>query len=626
MLARTRATCGAPWIPADRSPGQAPQVQNDTGLKRSLHRALLALCAVLCHLGAAAQLSPPTPVVPAVPAAEAPDAAPEAATGYTERTAVTARHFMVATANVHGTRAGYEMLRAGGSATDAVIAAALVLNLTEPQSSGIGGGAFMVSYEARTQSLDAWDGRETAPAAARPDRFMGPDGHPLGLRDAINSGRSVGVPGVLRMMKLAHERNGKLPWARLFEPAIRLAESGFAVSRRLNALITADAPLRDDPVTRAYFFNPDGSPLAVGQTLKNPAFAATLRRIAAEGPDAFYQGDIARDIVAAATGHRKPSDITEADLASYQAMRRDVLCGKYRVYKICGMGPPSSGAIAVLAILGELERFPMAQVRPNSTEAVHLFSEAGRLAFADRDYYVADPAFIDVPVQGLIDPGYLRARSGLIQPERSMGRAQHGLPPGAKQAFAPDENSEIPATSHISIIDKFGNAVAMTTTIESAFGSHIMVRGFLLNNQLTDFSLNPDEGGVAVANRVEGGKRPRSSMAPTLVFDGRGKLLMTTGSPGGGAIINYVAKTLVGVLDWKLDIQRAISLPHMGSRNGATEIEIGSVLEKLTLPLRAMGHKVQPTVFTSGVQGIMVTPHGLAGGTDPRREGVVMGD
>ncbi|MBC7376419.1 MAG: gamma-glutamyltransferase [Burkholderiaceae bacterium] len=623
MVARTRAASCEAWIPPDRSPGQAPQVRDDTGLRRPLHRALVALCALLLHLGAGAQFSAGTPAASAVRAA---DIAPEAASGYTERKAVTARHFMITTANPHGTRAGYEMLRAGGSATDAAIAAALVLNLTEPQSSGIGGGAFMVSYEARTHVLDAWDGRETAPAAARPDRFMGPDGKPLGLREAINSGRSVGVPGVLRMMKLAHEQHGKLPWARLFEPAIRLANSGFAVSQRLNALITADAPLKDDPVTRAYFFNPDGTPLAVGQILKNPAFAATLRRIAAEGPDAFYKGDMARDIVAAATGHRKPSDITEADLAGYQAMRRDVLCGPYRVYKVCGMGPPSSGAIAVLAILGVLERFPMAQLRPNSTDAVHLFSEAGRLAYADRDYYVADPAFINVPVQGLIDPGYLRARSAMIRPERSMGRAQHGIPPGAKQAFAPDENSEVPATSHISVVDKEGNAVTMTTTIESAFGSHIMVRGFLLNNQLTDFSLHPQEGGLPVANRVEGGKRPRSSMAPTLVFDGQGQLLMVIGSPGGNAIINYVAKTLVGVLDWKLDIQRAISLPNMGSRNGATEIEKGSVLTKLITPLRAMGHEVQEVEFTSGLQGIVVTPHGLTGGTDPRREGVVMGE
>ncbi|MBC7437682.1 MAG: gamma-glutamyltransferase family protein, partial [Bdellovibrionales bacterium] len=393
-----------------------------------------------------------------------------------------------------------------------------------------------------------------------------------------------------------------------------------------NALITADTRLRNDAVARGYFFNSDGTPVAVGQPLKNPAFAATLRRIASEGPDAFYKGDIARDIVAAVTAHRLPGDITEADLAGYEAKRRDVLCGKYRAFKVCGMGPPSSGAIAVLAMLGTLERFPMEQVRPNSTEAVHLFSEAGRLAYADRDYYVADPAFIDVPVQGLIDAEYLRTRSRLIAPERSMGRAPHGMPPGAKQAFAPDENSEVPATSHISVVDRDGNAVSMTTTIESAFGSHIMVRGFLLNNQLTDFSLHPAEGGLPVANRVEGGKRPRSSMAPTLVFDSNGQLLMVTGSPGGSAIINYVAKTLVGVLDWKLDIQRAISLPNMGSRNGATEIERGSVLQKLITPLRAIGHEVQEVDFTSGLQGIVVSPDGLSGGTDPRREGLVLGE
>lgn len=573
----------------------------------------LGLAAFLAHSPAAAQLAPQ-------------DVAPEAASGFTEKKAVHAKKFMIATANPHATRAGHEILAAGGSAVDAAIAAGIMLNLTEPQSSGIGGGAFIVHYDAAKSGLAAYDGREKTPAAAAGDRFIGPNGKPVSLREAINSGKSVGVPGLLRVMELAHKQHGKLPWARLFEPTIRLAEAGFPVSPRLHTLIGAEASLRNDANARAYFFNADGTPLAVGTILKNPAFAQVLRRVAKEGPDAFYKGEIARDIAAAVTGHPKPGDMTEADLANYQAKQREVLCGTYRAHKVCGMPPPSSGGIAVLAMLGILERFPMSQVRPGSTEAVHLFSEAGRLAYADRDYYVGDPDFVNVPAKALTSPDYLKARSALIRPEASMKRAEHGVPAGVKMAWAKDEESEIPATSHISVVDKDGNAVSMTTTIEAQFGSRIMVRGFLLNNQITDFSLSPEENGVPVANRIEGGKRPRSTMSPTLVFDPSGKLKMTAGSPGGSAIINYVAKTLIGVLDWNLDIQQAISLPNMGSRNRATEVEKGTDLEKVIGPLKALGHDVQAIDFTSGLQGIVVTPAGLVGGADPRREGFVMGD
>lgn len=584
---------------------------------------MFRICTLAVAAGLMAALFPGLAMAQFAPAT---DAAPEVASGFTAKKAVHAKSYMVATANPHASAAGYEMLKAGGSAVDAAIAAGLMLNLTEPQSSGIGGGAFLVSYDAAGQSMTSFDGREKTPAAARADRFIGADGKLMNFRDAINSGKSVGVPGLLRMMQLAHSKQGKLPWARLFEPTIRLAESGFAVSARLNALIASDAPLKEDPVTRAYFFGPDGKPLAVGTILTNPAFAAVLRRVASEGPDAFYKGEIARDIVAAVTGHKSPGDMTGADLLNYDAKEREVLCGNYRSYKVCGMGPPSSGGIAVIAMLGMLERFPMAQVRSNSSQAVHLFSEAGRLAYADRDYYVADPDFINVPSLALIAPAYLKERSALIQPQLSMKRAEHGVPLGVKTAWAPDEYSEVPATSHVSVIDKAGNAVSMTTTIESQFGSHIMVHGFLLNNQITDFSLTPQEDGKPVANRIEGGKRPRSTMAPTLVFDRQGKLFMTAGSPGGSAIANYVAKTLVGVIDWKLDIQQAIALPNMGSRNRATEIEKGTELEKLITPLRALGHEVNAIGFTSGVQGIVVTPTGLVGGADPRREGVVLGD
>ena len=533
---------------------------------------------------------------------------------------------MVATANPHASQAGMEMLRAGGGALDAAIAAQFVLNLTEPQSSGIGGGAFVMHWDQAARRVSAYDGRETAPAAARPDRFVQADGKPMPIAEAIHSGKSVGVPGLLRVLHLAHAKHGRLRWASLFEPAIRLAEDGFPVSPRLYALIKSDPILQRNTAARAYFYLPDGSPLPVGYRLKNPAFAAVLRQIAQEGPDAFYLGPVARDIVAAVAAHPRPGDLTEQDLAAYRAVEREAVCGSYRAHRICGMPPPSSGGIGVLAILGVLERFPMAGMRAGSSGAVHLFAEAGRLAYADRDHFVGDPDFVQVPVAGLIDPAYLRERAKLIRPERSMGRAPPGTPAGARVALGADATVEAEGTSHISVIDAQGNAIAMTTTIESPFGSRILVRGFLLNNQLTDFSFVPAEGGRPPANRVEPGRRPRSSMAPTFVFDPDGAFRMTVGSPGGSAIINYVAKTLVGVLDWKLDIQQAIAAPNMGSRNRETEIEKGSALESIAAALRALGHPVEAVELNSGLHAIMRTPGGLAGGADPRREGIALGD
>jgi gamma-glutamyltranspeptidase/glutathione hydrolase len=552
--------------------------------------------------------------------------APEAATGSTARQAVHARRQMVATANGHASMAAQQILRAGGSAVDAAIAASMVLNLTEPQSSGIGGGAFMLTWDPERRAMGAFDGRETTPAAARPERFIGADGRPIPFAEAVHSGLSVGVPGLLRMLELAHRQHGVLPWARLFEPAIALAESGFAVSERLHKLIASDPFLKNDAAARAYFFDAAGQPMAIGALLRNPELAQVLRRVASEGADAFYRGDIARDMVAAVAGHRRPGDLSEPDLQAYRALQRPVLCGPYRAYQVCGMPPPSSGGIAVLAMLGLLERFDLAALAPNSAQAVHLLAEAGRLAYADRDVYVADPDFVTVPTQALVDPAYLRSRSALIDMQRSMGRASHGVPPGWSVSAGPDVSAEVPATTHLSVVDSRGRAVSMTSTIEAQFGSRIMVRGFLLNNQLTDFSLAPQEGGRPVANRVEPGKRPRSSMAPTLVFDPQGQLFMVTGSPGGSLIINYVAKTLIGVIDGKLDIQQAIALPNRGSRNRATEIEKGSALEALVGPLRAMGHEVQAIEMTSGLQGIVRTPDGLVGGADPRREGLVLGD
>jgi gamma-glutamyltranspeptidase/glutathione hydrolase len=533
---------------------------------------------------------------------------------------------MVAAANPHAARAGIEILRAGGSALDAAVAVQMVLNLVEPQSSGIGGGAFLLHWNEAQKKIAAYDGRETAPAAARPDRFLRPDGAPMGIGEAISSGRSVGVPGVLRMLELAHAQHGRLPWKRLFEPAIRLAEEGFAVSPRLHRLVAADPLLRRNAAARAYFYLRAGNPLPVGHRLRNPELAAVLRRVADEGPDAFYRGDIARDIVAAVGSQPKPGDITEADLAAYRALEREAVCGGYRAHRVCGMPPPSSGGIAVLAILGTLERFDMAKVRPNSSQAVHLFAEAGRLAYADRDHYVGDPEFVRVPTAGLIDPGYLRNRALLVKPEKSMIRALQGTPAGAPRTLGTDATVESSGTSHLSIIDAAGNAVAMTSSIESAFGSRILVHGFLLNNELTDFSFLPEEGGLPVANRVEPGKRPRSAMAPTLVFAPGGELMMALGAAGGPAIINYTARTLVGVLDWKLGLQQAIAAPNMGSRNRETEIELGSALERVAASLRALGHPVESVPMVSGLHGIMRTPRGLAGGADPRREGVVLGE
>jgi gamma-glutamyltranspeptidase/glutathione hydrolase len=552
--------------------------------------------------------------------------APEASSGISAKQAVHARHYMAVTANPYASRAAQGILAAGGSAVDAAITAQLVLNLTEPQSSGIGGGAFLVHYDAASGRMSAYDGRETAPAAARPDRFLKPDGQPMSFRDAVLSGMSVGTPGLLRMLKLAHERHGKLPWARLFAPAIALARQGFAVSPRLHDLLEGDPGLRQDREARAYFYNPDGSARAVGYVLKNPPFAALLERIAAAGPEVFYRGPVAREIAAAVRARERPGDLAAADLAGYQALEREVLCGHYRVYTLCGVPPPDSGHTTVLAILGLLERFDMGALKPESVAAVHLFAEAGRLAYADRDRYVADPAFVPVPTAGLIDRDYLRGRSALIRLDHSMGHVQAGLPPGASTAYAGDSLSEIPATSHMSIVDARGDAVAMTTTIESQFGARVMVHGFLLNNEMTDFAWIPQEDGRPVANRIEPGKRPRSSMAPTLVFDADGHLLLVIGAPGGNVIINFVAKTLIGVLDWKLDIQQAIALPNMGNRNRATEIERGTALEGDIDALKALGHEISLIDFPSGLHGIMVTPQGLVGGADPRREGVALGD
>jgi gamma-glutamyltranspeptidase/glutathione hydrolase len=553
--------------------------------------------------------------------------APEPAMGVAPRQLVTAKRFMVVAANSLAARAGYGILKRGGSAVDAAIATELVLSLVEPQSSGLGGGGFLLYYAARDGKVEAFDGRETAPAAATPGRFLGANGRPLDWPDAVISGKSVGVPGLLRMLELAHRRHGRLAWKELFEPAIALAESGFPISPRLSALLATDRYLPLDDKARAYFYAADGKAKAAGSLLKNPELAAVLKRVAAEGTEAFYRGEIARDIVAAVRGRgRSPGDLTEADLSGYPAQERDPLCGRYRRWKVCSMPPPSSGAFTVLQILGILQRFDLRSLRPESLAAVHLFAEAGRLAYADRNLYIADPAFVAAPVAALLDPDYLASRARLIDPKRSMGRAQAGDPARVAARFGLAAPLELPSTTHISVVDVEGNAVALTSSIEAAFGSRQMVRGFLLNNELTDFSWEPEENGKPVANRVEGGKRPRSSMAPTMVFDDKGKLAMLIGSPGGHAIINYVAETIVNVLDWGMDIQSAIAAPRFGSRNGPTELERGTALERLAPELERMGHGVRIRPAGSGLHGIVRTKDGWAGGADPRREGVVLGE
>ena len=533
---------------------------------------------------------------------------------------------MVAAANPHATKAGLEMLRAGGSAVDAAIATQLVLNLVEPQSSGIGGGAFIVHWDARAKKLVTYDGRERAPAAARPERFLLADGRPRRLRDAIFGGLSIGVPGLVRVMALAHTRHGRLPWARLFEPAIALSQRGFAVSRRLNLLLRWLGAGAFSPAARNYFFDAGGSARSTGYILKNPQFAKTLLAIAKRGPDAFYAGPIAQAIVhAATTAQRHKSDMTLADMANYQPRVRAPICITYRRHRVCGMGPPSSGALTVAMVLKLIEPYNLG-AQPLNTTALHLIAEAEKLAYADRARYMADGDFVPVP-KGLIDTRYLDERRRLIDVDRAGPRRKPGRPPGLKRTFGRDFSQESSGTSQISIIDADGNALSMTTTIESAFGSRQWAAGFLLNNELTDFSFRPtDRQGRRVANAVAAGKRPRSSMAPTIVFGPDGKVKAVLGSPGGTRIILYVVKTLVGIIDWKLDAQAAAALTNFGARREAFEIEQSLSASMLALHMKARGHKVRARLMVSGTHIVMRRNGWLEGGADPRREGVALGD
>ncbi|SNT17800.1 gamma-glutamyltransferase [Rhodococcoides kyotonense] len=579
---------------------------------------------------------------------------PEIATGYrSDMTPVDTRDYAVSTANPISTEAACEVLRDGGTAADALIVAQTVLGLVEPQSSGIGGGAFLMYYDAGSREVQAYDGRETAPASATGDylRYIDDVDRTPPQPDARSSGRSIGVPGVLRMLEQAHTDHGKQDWSELFQPAVALADNGFEISPRMAQSIADSAPkLALDPASKDYFLLPDGTARAAGTVLNNPAMSKTLSAIADGGADAFYTGTIADAIVEATadtTAGRTPGQLTLDDLAGYEAKTRTPVCTPYRDHDICGMPGPSSGGIAVASAMGILSNFDLAQYAPTdmdanggrpTAEGVHLISEAERLAYADRDFYVADPDFVPLPggtPDTLLNPDYLAERAALIDPGRSMGTAQHG-------DFGPVEfaSSTEPehGTSHISVVDRYGNAASMTTTVESAFGSFHMVDGFLLNNQLTDFSAEPAApDGTPLANRVEPGKRPRSSMAPTLVFDrntdgSRGDLAVVTGSPGGSVIIQFVVKTLVGILDWDINPQQAVSMVDFGAANspttnyGGEHPNVDGPDDPVVKQLDAMGHQVSVADQSSGLSAVQRTDGGWTGGADPRREGVVLGN
>jgi gamma-glutamyltranspeptidase / glutathione hydrolase len=619
---------------------------------------------------------------------------PEGASGFSEKKGWTTSKFAVAAANPLATDAGYQVLKAGGSALDAAIAVQMVLGLVEPQSSGIGGGAFLlhqaadkkcasVQAQARTQpqspcGLQAFDGRETAPALATENLLLGADGKPIAFIDAVVGGKSVGTMGTVRMLELAHQQHGKLPWSALFQPAIQLASEGFKVSPRMNTLLHSEVHLKKDAVAAAYFYDAAGKPWPVGHVLKNPEYAEVLKLIAAKGSKALHEGEVAQAVVNKVQSHpTNAGKLSMTDLAGYTPKVREALCTDYsahqKQYVICGMPPPSSGAIAVSQILGMLNGYITANpsyqeqraailavnaaanaassLRTFSPQApwLHGYTEASRLAFADRAQYVADPDFVQAPAgdwKSLVAPDYLAARAKLIG-EQSMKTAKPGNPAGAKSAYAPMPHQPEFGTSHISIVDGFGNALAMTTTIEDAWGSRQMVNrgkldangkpilgGFLLNNELTDFSFAPtDADGKSIANRVQPGKRPRSSMSPTLVFDkATGHIVASVGSPGGALIIHYTAKTLYGMLNWGLNAQEAINLPNFGSLNGPTILEENRFPAATIEALKARGHEIREVSMTSGLQGIQTTRDsrtnatGFFGGADPRREGVVRGD
>lgn len=555
------------------------------------------------------------------------DIAPEAASGLTAKTGVTAEKFMISAANPLAVQAGYDVLKAGGSAIDAMVATQAVLGLVEPQSSGLGGGAFLVYYDASKKELTTFDGRETAPMAATPELFQDDKGKPLKFFDAVVGGRSVGTPGTVKLMADLHARYGKRPWPDLLKPAQTLAEDGFKVSFRLASSIQRDKErLSRYPGTRDYFFKDDGKPLFGGDVLKNPEYSATLATLAEQGAKAFYQGEIGTDIVNRVRGIKdNPGLLSQKDLAHYRIKERPVTCAAYRQYNVCGMGPPGSGTLTIGQILGITEQFDLKSLDNKSPEAWQIIGDATRLAFADRNRYMADTDYIPMP-EGLLDKQYLAERAKLISQGTVLAKASPGKPRWDMAVTQADDQSiELPSTTHISIVDKDGNIVSMTSSIENSFGSRVMVNGFLLNNELTDFSFASHESGYPIANRVEPGKRPRSSMSPIIVMK-EGQPYLVIGSSGGARIIGYVANTLIRHIEWGMPVQDAIDAPHMQNRSGVYELEAGTSAENLKEPLEKMGYKVRVRDLNSGFQAILFRDGKLVGASDPRREGIAMGD
>ena len=556
--------------------------------------------------------------------------APEASTtslSNQKRGSDIANDWMISAANPLAVAAGANILRSGGNAIDAMVAIQTMLGLVEPQSSGLGGGAFLVYFDATTGKLTTLDGRETAPLNATPTLFQDENGEPLTFYDAVVGGRSVGTPGTPALMKAAHENWGQLPWNSLFDPAIQTATQGFEVSPRLAALLANDAEkLSRDPEAKGYFFDKDGAPLAAGTVLRNPKYAKTLQDLAANGTVNFYQGQVAQDIVdKVKAAVWNPGVLSLADFATYQVKERPAVCIEYRKHDVCGMGPPSSGALTVGQILGLLEPYDIAAMGPRSAQSWRLIGDASRLAFADRGRYMADIDFVPMPLTGLLDKTYLTERSRLLDRKTALETVDPGMPSFSHaMKLADDDAIERPSTSHFSIVDIYGNAVSMTTTIENGFGSRLMVNGFMLNNELTDFSFRTHSDGVPIANALAPGKRPRSSMAPTIVMKDD-KPLIVTGSPGGSRIIGYVAQSLIGMIDWNMSPQEAINMPHLVNRFGTFDLEAGTDAEMLAPALEDMGFKTSIRDLNSGIHTIMVTQDGLIGGADPRREGIVIG-
>ena len=553
--------------------------------------------------------------------------APEHATGWQQPASVMAQHQLVVTAHPLATEAGYHVLESGGSAADAALAIQAMLTLVEPQSSGIGGGAFMLYWDAQARRLQAFDGRETAPAAAGQDLFLSPDGTPMRWHEALVGARSVGTPGVLRMLEQVHAQHGRLPWSQPLQPAIQQARDGFRVGPRLHRLIASEINpgLGRYAGARDYFFTPEGNPLPVGYLRRNPALADSLELIAEQGADAFYQGPLVEQILAALKqADDNPGALQARDLAEYQPRERQPVCRPYHQWQVCGFPPPTSGGVTLLQILGLLEGFELAPLS-KPADFSHLFTQASRLAYADRARYLADSDFVDVPVEGLLSDDYLGQRARLIQPQTDMGEAVAGTPEPLERAD--DQSPELPSTSHFVVRDRDGNLVSMTTSIEMAFGSTLMAGGFLLNNQLTDFSFVPEQEGRPVANRVQPGKRPRSSMAPVIVFDTEGEPVAALGSPGGSRIINYVAETLLRMLHSDQPLQTLLAQGHVSNRNGQTELEAGTSAEQLRSVLEARGHQIRVRDLNSGLHVIRRHPDGRwESGVDPRREGQAMGE